>query len=320
MNRTKRAYWILGASLLALVAVCVYVFVVSNSKDDDKAQTTALLDETDQSPRVQPLPKQTENGKAEASDAPESASQSKDAAEAEGAQASDTETGMGDLDEEAREYDRIGQVGEPPEGWKEDYSHWDSGFDDPPIQMTGVPQRDKGGVTLRYEPTELAAQRREAIEKEVREAAEKGLLSKEPKEGFVRREFDGGADVVYAAGSFIERYDALITEGEAIHESSMVEKPSTSSSMISMQTYTNRFHENQGRLFEIRYYRRSSDGSLMREVAIPSGEVKRFVAGAPPDLSDHSESEISILKKRWAEDEAKAFPDLTKYEQSDIDH
>ena len=53
MERSKRAYWILGASLLALLAVVVYVFVVSNGGDSGKERHSALLDEAAQSPPVQ---------------------------------------------------------------------------------------------------------------------------------------------------------------------------------------------------------------------------------------------------------------------------
>ncbi len=299
MNRTKRAYWVLGAALLALIAVCVYVFVVSNSKDADKTQTTALLDETDQSPRVQPLPKQTENGKAEASGAPESASQSKDAAEAEGAQASDTETGMGDLDKEAVEYDKKGQVGDPPPGWKDDYAHWDSSIWKDAVQsleQIGLIQKNMdvvGGYT--FQPTEKQAQRMEELEQEAVAAAEKGLVSKDPKDGYVRLDLDeesGTSKAVYAAPDFADRIREIWDEQIAINKAGMVPVPSVhATNAVGWGRPTDKF--------KILYLRRPSDGSLVRDVKLPSGERKQFVAAPPPDSSQFSQGEIEMMRKGW---------------------
>ena len=72
MERSKRAYWVLGAALLALIAVCVYVFVVSNGKDAEKAQTTVPLDETGQSPPIHAAYTTIGRAKTEASTSEES--------------------------------------------------------------------------------------------------------------------------------------------------------------------------------------------------------------------------------------------------------
>ena len=290
MNRTKRAYWILGAALLALVAVCIYVFVVSNGKDADKAQTTARLDETSQSPRVQPLPKQTENGKAEASGAPESASQSKDAAEAEGAQASDTETGMGDLDKEARKYDADGQVGKPPEGWKEDYSHWDSNWDE--LTKVGVPQKNVGNTAYAYQPTEEDRLRKQELVREEEKAAADGLLSNEPKDGYIRLKFEEN-DTVYIAPSFIDRFNEIATEHEAIHERSM--RPIKDAGAHT----TNLVGSEPPSGFKIYYYRKPPNGLLIREVTLPNGKRMEFTAASSPDFSNFTEQEVEMMKSDW---------------------
>ncbi len=296
MNRTKRAYWVLGASLLALIAVCVYVFVVSNSKDADKAQTTALLDETDQSPRIHVVSSIANNGASKTEEASKTTLHAHvETLEAQGS----AENSAPERLTAAQAYDDNGQVGDPPEGWKPDYSHWDSrtflsNETGPiPIDKVGIAERSEGGTGRSYQPTEEARQRREAIEKELQNATDKGLMIVEPKDEYVRREFDEGTDVVYVAKSFIDRFDALTAEDLAIYESSMQETTGGTFGGVNDMGYSRNG-------FEVQYYR-EADGTLMRRVNLASGEVMRFVVSPPPDLEamGYSPEEIEATMRIW---------------------
>ena len=50
---------------------------------------------------------------------------------------------------------------------------------------------------------------------------------------------------------------------------------------------------------QLEYYRRRSDGSLMRQATLANGQVKRWVAAPPPDLSGFSAGEIKSMREAW---------------------
>ena len=292
MNRSKRAYWFLGVALLALLAVCVYVFVLSNGGDDrGNAQDSTELDETGQSPRISSPVKQTETGASENSEAPEKADAEGEASESVEAETSVSESASGDPDAEAREYDKNGQVGDPPSGWKDDYAHWDSDYWGVDLAIVGIPQVAEDEPVLIYKPTEEQEQRMEELDQEIDKAAENGQLSEEQKDGFVRVEFEEN-DFVYAAPSFVNRLNEITAEQTAINEASMA------------PVYGNIYDTAMSRgenhdLFKIVYFRKP-DGTLIREVTLPGGEPMEFVAGPPPDFSQFTESEVESMKNKWA--------------------
>ncbi|MDE0022469.1 MAG: hypothetical protein OXT69_13960 [Candidatus Poribacteria bacterium] len=281
MNRTKRAYWVLGMGLLALVAVVIYVSVVSNGgdTDTDDGRSTALLDEAGQSSRIETAetsePKNDQNRQHEA----------------------ETQQNV-DADESLSEippailYDVAGGVGEPPEDWKEDYSHWDSNFGDELVKV-GMIEREEG-IDIIYRPTEAARRRESELEEEMLKAAEDGLLSREPKGDYIRQEIEAGK-VVYVAPNFVDQYNALLEEYVAINEQHMHTVPKAGySSTPSLGTI--KFDSG----LQIDYYRRKGDGSLVRSVDLPSGGTKEYVlADSEPDLSGFSDEEIEMIKKSW---------------------
>ena len=292
MNRTKRAYWVLGASLLALIAVCVYVFVVSNGKDADKTQTTALLDETDQSPRVHSADKIIDIDK----DKPAHESEMSEESEIQELAEASLKTG-GDSDltalEAAYAYDLKGGKGKPPAAWKSDYSHWDNStawID--PIEKVGILQRNPT-TTLVNKRTEEDTKRMDEIGMELGNAVLKGLASPVQLPGYVHRTPEEGKNA-YIAPSFLERYDALTHEIAEIDKRSMQEQPGVDYTGPPSFMYDSDF-------FKIEYYRRS-DGSLMREVTLSNGTTQRWVVAPPADLSDYSEEEIELMKTNFWRD------------------
>ena len=199
---------------------------------------------------------------------------------------------MGDPGAEAREYDRHGQVGEPPEGWKADYLHWDLRKNPSDLERIGL-VNGTGGPSYIYKPTEEARLRMSEIQREITKAREEGLLTQEAKSGYVRRVLYGET-AVYAAPDFIEHYDALLREMKQINEQNMQETSDGGAFIIFPESSTSAEYSK----VKIRYYRRE-DGSLMREATLPSGEMKTFVASPPPDLSGYSEAAIEFMKYHW---------------------
>ena len=300
MNRTKRAYWVLGAAALALVAVCVYVFVVSNGKDADKAQTTALLDETGHSPRIHAVSTAIDRGKPEAPtlEASEKASVQESAEADQRSEEYDGYFG----EEAARQYDAMGGKGEPPKAWKEDYSHWDDAGWDVPFEKVGVLQR-KPNNDLAYMPTDEDRRRMDEIGQELAAAVLKGLASPVPLPGYVHRTPEEGKNA-YIAPGFLERYDALTQEIAAIDKRSM--KEATDVRSYRSTAYLTHFWPTKSPVFGIEYHRRSSDGSLIRAVTLSDGKTRRWVAGPPPDLSGFSKEEVEMMKRDWAKHEAES--------------
>ena len=201
------------------------------------------------------------------------------------------------LDKAAREYDRNGQVGDPPKGWKADYSHWDS-RDWGDLENLGVPE-DFGTLSI-YQPTEEARQRAAEIRSKISKAGDGGLLTKEPKDGYIRwvhstgKGFPDGELAVYVAPDFIEQYRAFLDELEQINRHNMREVPGRGPVVIFPEiSLTPEYSK-----VAVRYYR-SGKGFLMRGVTLPSGKAMEFVAGPPPDLSRFSELEIERIKNIW---------------------
>ena len=253
------------AALLLLIAFVVHELWFQ--ADDTEAaapkelsqESSITLDNTGQSPRMQPKQENLQTSR---------------------------------IEKAAREYDVAGGVGEPPEGWKEDYSHWDSHPGDDLVKV-GMMEREEGSGRT-YRPTEAALQRLSQIEKELLKAAEDGLFSKEPKGDYIRQEIDEGK-IVYVAPNFVERYNALLEEDDAIHEQN-THTVSRTGYFATPSMGTMKFDSG----LQITYYRRKSDGSLVRSVDLPSGETKKYVfADSKPDLSGFSEKEIEMMKESW---------------------
>lgn len=309
----KRAYWVLGAALLALIAAVIYVVVVSNDKDADKAQTPALLDETGQSPPVHAEPTAIDSGKPETS-----ISEASEKASVQESMAPDQRSGEygGYLGEEAaREYDAMGGKGEPPKAWKEDYSHWDDAGWNVPFEKVGVLQREPANARA-YMPTEEDRRRMDEIGQELAAAVLKGLASPVPLSGYVHRTPEEGKNA-YIAPGFLERYDALTQEIAAIDKRSM--KKSTEARSYRSTPFLSHFWPTKSPVFGIEYHRRSSDGSLMRAVTLSDGKTRRWVAGPPPDLSGFSKEEVEMMKRDWARREAEG-PFMLQYMQHDPHH
>ena len=304
MTQSKRTIWIVIGFVALAIGIYALVFHrAANDKRNDPEEPTASgpLDETGQSPRIHAVSSTANGGASETEEASQTTLHAhEDSAGVETPSSSAEDSGAFQT-AAAQAYDSNGQVGDPPEGWKSDYSHWDSYafLIDPetgpiPIDKVGIAERSVGGTGRSYRPTEEARQRMEAIEKERQDAIEKGLMIGEPKDGYVRREFDEGTDVVYVAESFIDRFDALTAEYLAIHESSMQETTGRSFGGVNDMGYNSR------KGFKVQYYR-EADGTLMRRVNLASGEVKRFVVSPPPDLEamGYSPEEIEATKDQW---------------------
>ncbi len=106
-------------------------------------------------------------------------------------EAAETEQAM-DPVEAAFRYDLEGGVGDPPEAWKDDYSHWDSNSDwNMEIEKVGVYQ-PRPSVYWVNQPTEEDRQRESELLKEVMEAQINGILRRTSKKGYLRRVIDNG--------------------------------------------------------------------------------------------------------------------------------
>lgn len=288
MKRSKRAYWVLGVALLALLAVVVYVFVVSNGEDSDEEGHPALLDETGQSPRIHSAETTMDADK----DKPTHESEISEESEIQEPAEESPTTGGSDLDalNAAWAYDLEGGKGKPPAAWKADYSHWDNStawID--PIEIVGLLQRHPITILVNRR-TEEDTKRMDEIGKELGNAVLKGLASPVPLPDYVHRIPEDGKNA-YIAPSFLERYDALTQEIAEIDKRSMKEEPGFNYTGPASLLY------DDSDFFKIEYYRRRSDGSLMREVTLSNGTAQRWVAAPPADLSDYSEEEIELMMK-----------------------
>ncbi len=294
MEQRKKVFWVvIGVAMISLLVAVVVNKSVRRAHDDN--ESTAV----EESP-----PKIDSAGHAEGSSAAlhqDKAAPESPSAKVEESEHAHHESGIGQSANKdngvswvqaAIDYDRKGQIGEPPEGWREDYSHWDLRSHANDLEEIGL-VKGTGGSSYIYQPTEEARQRMDEIQREIVKAREEGLLTQEAKSGYVRRVLYGET-AVYAAPDFIEHYDALLREMKQINEQNMQETSGGGAFIIFPESSTSPEYSK----VKIRYYRRE-DGSLMREVTLPSGEMTTFVAGPPPDLSGYSEAATEFMKYHW---------------------
>ncbi len=298
MSLENRTTWIIaGLAAVAIVVIALLLLFHRGVFDTGKdAETVFSWDETEQSPRLRSpsvangAGAETERG----SNATDQAS-SGDEGDENGRASGSGEASVEDLDAIAREYDDNGQVGEPPEGWKPDYSHWDTmAWGKPSLEEVGILERHIG-TALVYRPSEETRQRRQEIENERNAAIEKGLITGAPREGYVKREFDDGDDAAYVARSFVGRFDAMLAEDILLNKGGMREEPAVGYTGGGFLGYRNPTGN-----FEIYYYR-ETDGSLTRYVILKNSKVERHYAGPPPDLEalGFTPRDIEIQKNRW---------------------
>ena len=296
MGQNKRIFWIIaGLAALAIVAV-VFLFhrgVFGTGKD---AETVSPLDETEQSSRLRSFSKAANGAASETGQASRATDMEGGSGDENGRASGSAEAFVNDLDAAAREYDDNGQIGEPPEGWKPDYSHWDTTIWIP-LEKVGIINR-VSGTALVYRPSEETRQRRKEIEDERNAAIEKGLIIGEPREGYVKRGFGEGDDVAYVARSFVGRFDALLLEDIFLNKGGMRETPAVGYTGGGPISYRTPVTKN----FELHYYR-EKDGSLTRKVILnfKNGKVEKFKVSPPPDLEalGFEPRDIEHQKKRW---------------------
>lgn len=299
MNRKKKALAV-GVGLAALMALIAFVVheIWFQTDDTGAAAVKELIQESSidldiagQSPGVQPKETNPQTPRIEKSEASEPKNDPNDQHGAETQQSVDADESLSEVSP-AILYDVAGGGGEPPEDWKEDYSHWDSHYGDD-LMKVGIVQREEGFAKI-YRPTEAARRRMGEIAEEVLKAEKDGLLSREPKGDYIRQGTDE-EKTAYVAPNFVDRFNALLEEYVAINEQHMHTVPGTARSGTSVMG-TIKFDSG----LQITYYRRKSDGSLVRSVDLPSGETKKYVfADSKPDLSGFSEEEIELMKESW---------------------
>lgn len=298
MEQRKRIFWII-AGLAALAVVVIALLFQRGVFDTGKdAETVSPLDETGQSPRLR-SPSATNGATDETASETGRASNAADmeggSGDEDGRASGSAKASANDLDAAAREYDDNGQVGEPPEGWKPDYSHWDTRNWRQPLEKIGMMERIEGATALVYRPSEETRQRSKEIENERNAAIKKGLITSEPKEGYVRRGFGDEDDVAYVAKSFVGRFDAMLLEDILLNKGGMREEPTIAYTGGADIGYNNK-------IFEIYYYR-SKDGSLMRRVFLnfKNSKSETFKVSPPPDLEALGFDPIDIEhhKNRW---------------------
>ena len=144
-----------------------------------------------------------------------------------------------------------------------------------------------------YKPSDEDRQRREAIQKALLKMHALGHVSAAPRDGYAPWKSENGDETLFIAEDVFPAYDALKKEDKEI------ESRSTS-------TITDRFDTGRKIWLEdgtvLEYYRRRSDGFLMRQATLTNGDVKRWVAGPPPDLSGYTESRIRDMQDTWRDE------------------
>ena len=197
------------------------------------------------------------------------------------------------IEKAARDYDANGQIGEPPPGWKDDYSHWDSENWGMPVEELGLLYPD-GELDYSYSPVKLSEEGQRRLEEIVEETRQtrgketaKAIFSKEQKTG----------NVIMLDGSVMEEApysNAHLQNGEIVY---------VGVSVYDLHGFVK--FGNIARLFSspnnfsIGYYRRSPDGALMREVISPSSGLKHIAAAPAPDMSTYTEAQIKAVKHGW---------------------
>ena len=199
------------------------------------------------------------------------------------------------IEKAARDYDANGQIGEPPPGWQEDYSHWDSENWGMPIEKLGT-FYPNGKVEYDFQPFKLSAEGEkklmeelETIRQEKGEEAAKEFISDAPKNGIVRI----GDEYV----DYVDYTDVELDNGKTIY---------VALGLYDLRGYRiigNRIREfiaPSG--FSVLYYRRYPDGALLRRVDAPEKVSGEFIADTPPDLSEYTDAQVKSLINAWDRD------------------
>ena len=152
--------------------------------------------------------------------------------------------------------------------------------------MVGIP-RPLESTTAIFKPTDADQQRLNELQAEVKDAASKGLLAEEEREGYFPYPVDDD-ETAYVHPDFLERYDELVEEGKTIQERSMRDEPSTGWLVTPAKA---RWLPDGTKLI---YYRRGN-GDLVRAIKKPDGTVRKWVIGWT-DLTPYKEQ---IGKDTW---------------------
>lgn len=191
--------------------------------------------------------------------------------------------------------------GEEKQTTENDYSFWDSTNANPAavgILVKGY--RTGKAMKVEYRPSEEDRKRRETIQDELRGMETSGFVSSTPKDGFKQWTSEDGKETRYVAQERLSAFDALKKEDEAIESRNttrtVIDGSEGSFPTVSIKTKITIPLEDGTQL---EYYRRRSDGSLMRQATLANGQVKRWVAGPPPDLSSFSAEEVNSMREAW---------------------
>ena len=199
------------------------------------------------------------------------------------------------IEKAARDYDASGQIGDPPAGWKEDYSHWDSENWGMPVEELGLlypngeTDYDSPPFKLSAEGEKKLMEELEAIRQEKGEEAAKEFISDKPKRGTIRL----GDEYIEGVGYT----DVELENGETVYVAL------SQYDVYGYRIFGNRFREFSAPSgFFIAYYRRRTDGALLRDIYMPDKASKEFIAAPPPDASQYTEAQIEKLKGAWGFD------------------
>ena len=199
------------------------------------------------------------------------------------------------IEKAARDYDANGQIGEPPPGWKDDYSHWDSENWGMPVEELGLLYPD-GEVDYTFHTFKLSAEGEkklmeelESIRQEKGEEAAKEFISDTPKTGVVRVDDEYLDDMSYT--------DVELADGKTVYVALI------QYNVYGYRSFGNRFREFSAPCgFSIGYCRRDPDGALLRRVVAPDSVYREFIAAPPPDASQYTEAQMEALKDSWGYD------------------
>ena len=295
---TKSTKMALVAAAAALIALFTGVWTAKRiqsgadeSMDGSKAERAAdgggmsiPLDETGQSPRLMPTA-------------------STDAPKAQETQETQTQATIDDETINDGIETQDAESAGARNGWKErltePYSFWDSINN---VAKVGILVRGyhKGKMAeVEYRPSEEDRKRRETIQNELRGMETRGVVSSTPKDGFKQWTSEDGKETRYVVEENLSDFAALKKEDKAIESRSTtttIIDDYASVPTVSIKTNVTIPLEDGTQL---EYYRRRSDGSLMRQATLANGQVKRWVAGPPPDLSGFSAGEIKSMREAW---------------------
>ena len=199
------------------------------------------------------------------------------------------------IEKAARDYDANGQIGNPPPGWKDDYSHWDSENWGMPVEELGLLYPD-GEIKYSFHPFKLSAEGEkklmeelESIRQEKGEEAAKEFISDVPKAGVIRVDDEYLDDMSYT--------DVELADGKTVYVALI------QYDVYGYRRFGNRFRQfNAPCGFSIGYCRQDPDGALLRRVVTPDSVYREFIAAPPPDASQYTEAQMEALKDSWGYD------------------